>query len=73
MNPTNHAHAALIEAIGSALIREKFAVSHQRLYLWRKRGIPHTHRAAIAQMAMLAGLPIPADFLSPPAKQDEAA
>lgn len=61
-----HAHSSLIDAIGPAVIRGQFSLSHQRLHAWRKRGIPHTHRPAIAHLAALQGKQIPEGFLAPP-------
>lgn len=65
------AHDALIDSIGPDLIRQQFGLTSQRLYAWRQRGIPYSHRGAVAQLATLHGKPVPSDFLAPP--QEKAA
>lgn len=55
-------HAALIEAIGPKLIRDTYQLSRQNLHNWRKNGIPHKKRVAVARLAALSGVSLPADF-----------
>lgn len=66
MSKVRHPHNQLIDKIGSDALRVQFNLSAQRLHAWRKRGIPHTHRPAVAQLALLKGAPVPQDFLMPP-------
>lgn len=62
----HHPHAKLIEAVSSATVRAHFNLSHGRLSMWRKRGIPYAFRPAFAQLATINGKPVPSDFLAPP-------
>lgn len=66
MSKTRHPHSKLITDIGADALKAQFGLSAQRLHGWRVRGIPHTHRPAIAQLAMLKGMAVPSDFLAPP-------
>jgi acid phosphatase family membrane protein YuiD len=66
MSVVLHPDNSLIEHIGAELIRTTYRLSPQRLYAWRRRGIPSSHRAAVAQLATLHGKSVPSDFLSPP-------
>jgi hypothetical protein len=61
-----HAHSNIIDGLGPSLLRNQFRLSYGRLANWRVRGIPHTHRAAVAQIAALHGVGVPPDFLAPP-------
>lgn len=61
-----HPHADIIDALGRDLIRTQFELTHQGLYAWRVRGVPYTHRGAVAQIALLKAVALPSDFLAPP-------
>ena len=62
MEKTRHAHSALIEGIGIKVVRRAYGLTPARLYNWRQRGIPHSHRVAIARLASVNGIAVPADF-----------
>ena len=66
MSYERHPHSKLIDDLGAAFVRREFNLSHQRLHAWRKRGIPHGFRPALARLAAIHGKDIPTDFLSPP-------
>jgi hypothetical protein len=71
-----HPHEAFIELVGQGWLREQFGLTPQRLHNWKIRGIPTTHRSAVARMAMLKEVAIPDGFLDPPegmARQPEQA
>ncbi len=55
-------HEALIDAIGSEIVRNRYALTRQRLHNWRKRGVPHSHRVAVAKLAAEHGVVVPPDF-----------
>ncbi len=58
----NPAHKELIDAIGSKTVRQAYSLSRQRLYAWRKNGVPHSHRVAVARLAAMNGVALPSDF-----------
>ncbi len=55
-------HRELIDAIGTKAVRDAYSLSRQRLYAWRKNGVPHSHRVAVARLAAMSGVPVPGDF-----------
>jgi hypothetical protein len=67
-----HPHDSFMAEIGHGLIRERFGLSPQRLHNWRVRGVPSTHRPALAVLAALHSKPIPDGFLDPPVEQAAA-
>jgi len=69
MAKPKHPHSSLIQSLGPRLVRTQFNLSHQRLHAWTVNGVPYTHRAAFAQLAMLHGLSMPSDFLAPPVSE----
>ncbi len=58
----NPAHRELIDAIGTKAVANAYGLSRQRLYAWRKNGVPHTHRVAVARLAAMSGVAVPSDF-----------
>lgn len=57
-----HSHKQIIEAIGPKAVKDAYGLSRQRLHAWKKRGIPHSHRVAVARLAAMSGVSVPADF-----------
>ncbi len=55
-------HRDIIDAIGTKQVAQAYGLSRQRLYAWRNRGIPHSHRVAIARLAAMNGVALPSDF-----------
>jgi len=55
-------HSEIIDAIGSRVVRDAYKLSRQRLHGWRVRGIPHSHRVAVARLASMNGVTITPDF-----------
>ena len=55
-------HRELIDAIGRDTVKTRYDLSRQRLHNWRKRGIPHSHRVAVAKLAAEHGVVVPANF-----------
>jgi hypothetical protein len=57
-----HPHRQIIEAIGPKVVKDAYGLSRQRLHGWKTRGIPHSHRVAVARLAAMNGVPLPGDF-----------
>lgn len=65
-----HAHSAIIEQLGggttvSDLLTELTGrrVDRERVYKWRRNGVPWEFRVPVARILIGRGLPIPAGFL----------
>lgn len=59
-----HPHKQIIEAIGPKVVQDAYSLSRQRLHAWKKRGIPHSHRVAVAKLAAMNGVTLPGDFFA---------
>lgn len=57
-------HMALIDAIGTKAVKDAYRLSRQRLHNWRKRGVPHSHRVAVAKLAAERGVAVPQNFFA---------
>jgi transposase-like protein len=58
-------HDAIIAAVGRKRVAERFGLSPQALFNWRRRGIPAIRRMAFKRLADEAGVALPDDFLAP--------
>lgn len=55
-------HEQLIDTLGRKVVRQRYGLTRQALYYWRKRGVPHSHRVAVAKLAAENGVVVPQDF-----------
>lgn len=62
------ASKALLLAIPKASVIERFSLSRQRYNGWRKRGVPMSHRFALAKFATELGVAVPQAFYDEIAK-----
>lgn len=68
MNNEQTANKALLLAIPKASVVERFSLSPQRYNGWRKRGVPMSHRFALAKFATELGVAVPQAFYDEIAK-----
>ena len=63
----HHGHARLIDRLGGPVAVKKalkLKETRQAVSLWRKRGIPHKHRPAMAALAKAERARLPARFFA---------
>lgn len=56
MSKGYHPHAAALDRLGYAPVKEHFNVTRRTWQYWRVNGVPVMHRKTIALMGAIAGL-----------------
>lgn len=54
-----HAHAAAVDRLGRAAIRNHFGISDAAITYWRQKGIPRLHHNTLRILADRAGVALP--------------
>ena len=54
-----HPDAPAIDRIGVAAIRERFNITRQAVFYWRRKGVPRSYRKEMAALARSEGCEAP--------------
>jgi len=52
---TLHPDSAAIDRIGAIAIRERFGITRQAVFYWRRKGVPNEHRRDLIAMGRKLG------------------